>query len=82
MVVPTNGFCPITIISEVSMLLSKKFEVVIKSTAFVSIDYMLIGVIHAFKNLGKTPLEYIEVQSGSCLGEDDIVGLEGLYGRA
>jgi hypothetical protein len=80
--VPTSGFCLITIISEASMLLSKFFEVVVKSTPLVSIDYILVGVIHAFKNLGKTSLEYIEVQSGSYLGEEDIVGFEGLYGRA
>ena len=44
--------------------------------------YIPIGVIHALKNPGKTPLELIEVQSGSYLGEDDIVRFEDLYGRA
>ena len=44
--------------------------------------YIPVGVIHALKNPGKTPLELIEVQSGSYLGEDDIVRFEDLYGRA
>ena len=43
--------------------------------------YIPVGVIHALKNPGKTPLELIEVQSGSYLGEDDIVRFEDLYGR-
>ncbi|MEG2808936.1 MAG: hypothetical protein RR932_13310, partial [Acinetobacter sp.] len=33
------------------------------------------------ENPGKVPLELIEVQSGSYLGEDDIVRFEDLYGR-
>jgi mannose-1-phosphate guanylyltransferase len=44
--------------------------------------YIPVGVIHALKNPGKTPLELIEVQSGSYLDEDDIVRFEDLYGRA
>jgi mannose-1-phosphate guanylyltransferase len=44
--------------------------------------YIPVGVIHALKNPGKTPLELIEVQSGCYLGEDDIVRFEDLYGRA
>jgi mannose-1-phosphate guanylyltransferase len=43
--------------------------------------YIPVGVIHALKNPGKTTLELIEVQSGSYLGEDDIVRFEDLYGR-
>ena len=43
--------------------------------------YIPVGVIHALKNPRKTPLELIEVQSGSYLGEDDIVRFEDLYGR-
>ncbi len=44
--------------------------------------YIPIGEIHALENPGKIPLELIEVQSGSYLGEDDIVRFEDLYGRA
>ena len=43
--------------------------------------YIPIGVVHRLRNPGKTELEMIEVQSGSYLGEDDIVRLEDTYGR-
>ncbi|MGB0833763.1 MAG: mannose-1-phosphate guanylyltransferase/mannose-6-phosphate isomerase [Psychrobium sp.] len=43
--------------------------------------YIPVGVIHALENPGKVPLELIEVQSGSYLGEDDIVRFEDRYGR-
>lgn len=43
--------------------------------------YIPLGVTHRLENPGKMPLELIEVQSGSYLGEDDIVRLEDTYGR-
>jgi mannose-1-phosphate guanylyltransferase len=43
--------------------------------------YIPVGVTHALENPGKVNLELIEVQSGSYLGEDDIVRFEDLYGR-
>ncbi|WAW09097.1 mannose-1-phosphate guanylyltransferase/mannose-6-phosphate isomerase [Oxalobacter vibrioformis] len=43
--------------------------------------YIPVGEIHRLKNPGKVELEMIEVQSGSYLGEDDIVRLEDNYGR-
>lgn len=43
--------------------------------------YIPIGVVHALENPGKVELELIEVQSGSYLGEDDIVRLDDIYGR-
>ena len=43
--------------------------------------YIPLGEIHALENPGKIPLELIEVQSGSYLGEDDIVRFEDKYGR-
>jgi mannose-1-phosphate guanylyltransferase/mannose-6-phosphate isomerase len=43
--------------------------------------YIPQGQIHRLANPGKTPLEIIEVQSGSYLGEDDIVRIKDLYGR-
>ena len=43
--------------------------------------YIPVGVIHALENPGMVPLEIIEVQSGSYLGEDDIVRFEDKYGR-
>lgn len=44
--------------------------------------YIPIGVKHRLENPGKTDLEMIEVQSGSYLGEDDIVRFEDTYGRS
>lgn len=44
--------------------------------------FIPIGEVHALENPGKIPLELIEVQSGSYLGEDDIVRFEDKYGRA
>ena len=67
--------------------------IVVKGTAKVTIDgktifltenestFIPIGKSHAIANPGKIPLELIEVQSGSYLGEDDIVRIEDKYGR-
>ena len=43
--------------------------------------FIPIGVLHCLENPGKLPLELIEVQSGSYLGEDDIVRFKDIYGR-
>ena len=68
--------------------------IVVSGTAKVTIDgvdqyltenqsvYIPITAVHALENPGKVPLELIEVQSGSYLGEDDIVRFEDRYGRA
>ena len=67
--------------------------IVVSGTAKVTLDgetillsenqssYIPIGVVHALENPGKVPLEMLEVQSGSYLGEDDIVRFEDRYGR-
>jgi mannose-1-phosphate guanylyltransferase len=67
--------------------------IVVKGSAKVTIDgetvfltenestYIPIGKTHSLENPGKIPLELIEVQSGSYLGEDDIVRFEDRYGR-
>jgi mannose-1-phosphate guanylyltransferase/mannose-6-phosphate isomerase len=44
--------------------------------------YIPLGEVHRLANPGTIPLEIIEVQSGSYLGEDDIVRFEDTYGRA
>ncbi len=44
--------------------------------------YIPMGETHRLENPGKVPLDIIEVQSGSYLGEDDIVRFEDGYGRA
>lgn len=43
--------------------------------------YIALGMKHRIANPGKVPLHIIEVQSGSYLGEDDIVRFEDVYGR-
>jgi mannose-1-phosphate guanylyltransferase/mannose-6-phosphate isomerase len=43
--------------------------------------YIPIGSIHRLANPGKIPLELVEVQVGSYLGEDDIVRIDDVYGR-
>jgi mannose-1-phosphate guanylyltransferase/mannose-6-phosphate isomerase len=43
--------------------------------------YIPLGEVHRLANPGAIPLEIIEVQSGSYLGEDDIVRFEDTYGR-
>lgn len=67
--------------------------VVVKGTAEVTCDenvrivhenesiYLPIGSVHRLANPGKIDLELIEVQTGSYLGEDDIVRLEDVYHR-
>jgi mannose-1-phosphate guanylyltransferase / mannose-6-phosphate isomerase len=44
--------------------------------------YVPLGEVHRLENLGKIPLILIEVQSGSYLGEDDIIRLEDVYARS
>lgn len=44
--------------------------------------YIPLGEIHSLENPGMVPLELIEVQTGSYLGEDDIVRFDDLYGRS
>ena len=67
--------------------------VVVKGTAWVSKDgqdilvtenesiFIPVGVVHSLENPGVIPLEMVEVQSGSYLGEDDIVRYQDNYGR-
>ena len=43
--------------------------------------YIPIGMRHRLENPGTIPLEIIEVQSGSYLGEDDIVRFDDVYNR-
>ena len=43
--------------------------------------YIPVGMKHRLENIGKIPLELIEVQTGGYLGEDDIVRFDDVYGR-
>ncbi len=65
----------------------------VRGTARVTVDdvvkivhenesiYIPIGAVHRLENPGKIPLELIEVQTGSYLGEDDIERLDDVYKR-
>jgi mannose-1-phosphate guanylyltransferase / mannose-6-phosphate isomerase len=68
--------------------------VVVKGTARVTVDemvrnmaenesvYIPLGAVHRLENPGRIDVEIIEVQTGSYLGEDDIVRLEDVYNRS
>ncbi|NTV08825.1 MAG: cupin domain-containing protein, partial [Chlorobium limicola] len=68
--------------------------IVVKGTALITVGeqeitlgedqstYIPLGTVHRLENPGKIPLELIEVQTGSYLGEDDIVRVEDRYGRS
>ncbi|WP_349371472.1 mannose-1-phosphate guanylyltransferase/mannose-6-phosphate isomerase [Salinarimonas sp.] len=67
--------------------------IVVRGTALVTVGdtqktvhenestFIPLGAVHRLENPGRIPLELIEVQSGSYLGEDDIVRLEDVYNR-
>ena len=43
--------------------------------------YVPVGTIHRMENPGKVPMVLIEVQTGTYLGEDDIIRYEDVYNR-
>lgn len=67
--------------------------IVVEGTAKVTVDdevklvtenqsvYIPLGAVHRMENPGKVPLTLIEVQTGSYLGEDDIIRYEDVYSR-
>ena len=67
--------------------------IVVKGVAAVTVDdthklvreneliYVPAGAVHRLQNPGRITLELVEVQTGSYLGEDDIIRLEDVYGR-
>lgn len=68
--------------------------IVVEGTARVTVDdsvklvtenqsvYIPLGAVHRMENPGKVPLALIEVQTGSYLGEDDIIRYEDVYARS
>jgi mannose-1-phosphate guanylyltransferase/mannose-6-phosphate isomerase len=67
--------------------------IVVEGTAQVTVDkkvqiltegqsvYVPLGAVHRMENPGKIPMVLIEVQTGSYLGEDDIIRYEDIYAR-
>jgi mannose-1-phosphate guanylyltransferase/mannose-6-phosphate isomerase len=66
------------VVSGTAIVQREEKEEILSENQSVYIPY---GCKHRLRNPGKVPLELIEVQSGSYLGEDDIVRFEDTYGR-
>ena len=67
-----------TVVSGAAIVTRGEDEVLLKEDEST---YIPLGTLHRLENPGKIPLELIEVQSGSYLGEDDIVRFDDVYGR-
>ena len=67
------------VVSGIAIVTRDNEEILVRENESV---YLPLGCVHRMENPGRIPLTLIEVQSGSYLGEDDIVRLEDTYGRA
>jgi len=67
------------VVSGVALVTRDAEELMVRENESV---YLPLGCTHRLANPGRIPLTLIEVQSGSYLGEDDIVRLQDTYGRA
>ncbi len=67
-----------TVVSGAALVTKGEEEMLLKEDQST---YIPLGTLHRLENPGKIPLELIEVQSGSYLGEDDIVRYDDVYGR-
>ena len=66
------------VVSGVALVTRDNEEVMVRENESI---YLPLGCVHRMANPGKIPLTLIEVQSGSYLGEDDIIRIEDTYGR-
>ncbi len=66
------------VVAGTAMVVRDEEQVMVRENESI---YLPLGCVHRLENPGRIPLELIEVQSGSYLGEDDIVRLEDTYGR-
>lgn len=67
------------VVSGIALVTRDQEEILVRENESI---YLPLGCVHRMLNPGRIPLTLIEVQSGSYLGEDDIVRLEDTYGRA
>ena len=67
------------VVSGVALVTRDHEEIMVRENESI---YLPLGCVHRMANPGRIPLTLIEVQSGSYLGEDDIIRLEDTYGRA
>lgn len=67
------------------VVLSGTGKVIIEGKEFLLTEnqstFIPVGSFHSLENPGKIPLELLEIQSGSYLGEDDIIRIQDQYGR-
>ena len=68
-----------TVVSGTAIITKGEDEILLKEDEST---YIPLGHVHRIENPGRIPLELIEIQSGSYLGEDDIVRLDDVYGRS
>ena len=66
------------VVSGVALVTRDAEQVMVRENESI---YLPLGCVHRMENPGRIPLTLIEVQSGSYLGEDDIVRIEDTYGR-
>ena len=67
------------VVSGIALVTRDAEEILLRENESI---YLPLGCTHRMENPGRIPLTLIEVQSGSYLGEDDIVRFEDTYGRA
>jgi mannose-1-phosphate guanylyltransferase/mannose-6-phosphate isomerase len=67
------------IVSGTAKVLCGEEEVILSDNQYIHIP---LGAVHCIENVGRIPLDFIEVQHGGYLGEDDIVRFSDRYGRA
>ena len=67
------------VVSGVALVTRDEDQIMVRENESI---YLPLGCVHRMENPGRIPLTLIEVQSGSYLGEDDIVRIEDTYGRA
>lgn len=66
------------VVRGVALVTKKEEQIVLREDYSI---YISAGTPHRLENPGKIPLEVIEVQTGSYIGEDDITRMEDIYGR-
>jgi len=66
------------VVAGTALVMRDEDEVMLRENESI---YLPLGCVHRLSNPGRIPLTLIEVQSGSYLGEDDIVRFEDTYGR-
>jgi mannose-6-phosphate isomerase-like protein (cupin superfamily) len=67
-----------TVVSGTGIVTCDDDKIFVKHNSYVFIP---VESVHTIENTGEEPLQFVEVQCGNYLGEDDIVRLDDIYGR-